>query len=74
MGQDELQPASRSVRLGGELAGDDDVEGHGMKARASDLEPEGVGRKAGAMDPDGGVGRKAGAADDDDVEGHRRMP
>lgn len=72
MGQDELQPAARSVRLGGEIAGEDDVEGHvGRKAAA--VEPEGVGRKAAAIDPEG-VGRKAALTDEDDVEGHRRMP
>jgi hypothetical protein len=68
MGQDDLKPEARSVRLGGE-AYDDDVEGHGAR-KAGAFEPEGVGRKAGAAEPDG-VGRKAGAADDDDVEGHR---
>lgn len=72
MGQDELQPAARSVRLGGEIAGDDDVEGH-VARKAAAMDPEGVGRKAAAVEPDA-AGRKAAASDEDDVEGHRRMP
>jgi hypothetical protein len=84
MGQDDLKPDGRSVRLGGEAAGEDDVEGHGSR-KAYAVDPEGVSRprasdeedveghgsrKAYAIDPEG-VSRPR-ASDEDDVEGHRR--
>ena len=70
MGQDDLKPDGRSVRLGGEAAGDDDVEGHGARKPAA-IDPEGAaGRKLGAVEPEGA--RRPQATDDDDVEGHRR--
>ncbi|MFN8520686.1 MAG: hypothetical protein U0667_15125 [Chloroflexota bacterium] len=60
MGQDDLQPATRSVRLGGEVAGDDDVEGHGMKTRAA--EPDGAKTRASDDDVEG-HGMKTRASD-----------
>ncbi|MBA2276073.1 MAG: hypothetical protein H0W00_05155 [Chloroflexi bacterium] len=52
---------SASVRMGGEAAGDDDVEGHGFKLRADedDKDTEGQGFKLRADE------------DDKDTEGHR---
>jgi hypothetical protein len=72
MGQDELQPGYKSVRLGGE-AYEDDVEGHGAK-KAYAIEPEDVqGRTPRAVDDDGDVeghgAKKAYAIDPEDVQG-----
>ena len=52
MPSDKMGVDSYSVRLGGggEIAGDDDVEGHGMKPRASDDDVEGHGMKPRASD------------------------
>ena len=54
---------SRSVRLGGEASGDDEVEGHSMRAPKAD---------EGGEDTEGHrfTAPKADGDDDEDVEGH----
>ncbi len=57
---DKMGGESRSVRLGGEAAADDDVEGHRFSVRATDDE----------QDTEGHGIRAPKADDDEDVEGH----
>jgi hypothetical protein len=53
---------SRSVRLGGEASGDDEVEGHSMRAPKVD---------EGGEDTEGHRFNVRADGDDDDTEGHR---
>ncbi len=53
---------SRSVRLGGEASGDDEVEGHSMRAPKAD---------EGGEDTEGHRFNVRADGDDDDTEGHR---
>jgi hypothetical protein len=69
MGQDDLKPEGRSVRLGGE-AYDDDVEGHAARKQVG-FAPE-EGKKLAAIEPDGGRSAPR-VSDDDDVEGHLKV-
>ena len=56
-----MGPGERSsVRLGGEAAGDDDVEGHGFKLRADE----------GEQDTEGHIRAPRAGEEEEDVEGH----